>query len=81
VYERCNALSSADVTRLLREAKLFDAKLGQIDGAGNTGTYLIHLVEAKVVVAQTEGENKKSEEKKEAESAKPDVEKHTAAAS
>ena len=35
--------------RLLREAKLFDAKLGPIDGAGNVGAYLIGLVVSKVV--------------------------------
>ncbi|KAH9875868.1 hypothetical protein IAQ61_003333 [Plenodomus lingam] len=32
--------------RLLREAKLFDAKLGFIDGAAGVGTYLVQLVEA-----------------------------------
>ncbi|KAF2125564.1 Vps54-domain-containing protein [Dothidotthia symphoricarpi CBS 119687] len=35
--------------RLLREAKLFDAKLGPIDGAGNVGAYLIQLVEGRTV--------------------------------
>ena len=46
--------------RLLRDAKLFDAKLGHVDGAGNTGTYLIQLVEGKVV-AQNESKGKKSD--------------------
>ena len=45
-------LRFANVGRLLRDAKLFDAKLGQIDGAGNTGSYLIQLVEAKPVEAK-----------------------------
>jgi vacuolar protein sorting-associated protein 54 len=35
--------------RLLREAKLFDAKLGPIDGIGNVGSYLIGLVVSKQV--------------------------------
>ncbi|CAA9963030.1 Vps54 domain containing protein [Pyrenophora teres f. maculata] len=35
--------------RLLREAKLFDAKLGPIDGAGNVGSHLIGLVVSKTV--------------------------------
>ncbi|KAK7188964.1 GARP complex component [Paraphaeosphaeria sporulosa] len=52
--------------RILRDAKLFDAKLGQIDGAGNTGTYLIQLVEGKVV-APTEPEANKAEETKKEE--------------
>ncbi|KAF1848002.1 Vps54-domain-containing protein [Cucurbitaria berberidis CBS 394.84] len=51
--------------RLLREAKLFEAKLGPIDGAGNVGTYLIQLVEGKQV-AQTE-----KKEALEAETEKP----------
>jgi|TARA_R110002003_G_scaffold175_2_gene14167 vacuolar protein sorting-associated protein 54 len=33
----------------LREAKLFDTKLGGIDGAGNVGVYLFGLVVAKAV--------------------------------
>jgi vacuolar protein sorting-associated protein 54 len=36
----------------LREAKLFDAKLGTIDGAGNVGAHLIGQVVSKQV-AQT----------------------------
>lgn len=54
----------ADSTRLLREAKLFDAKLGPIDGAGNVGSYLIQLVEAKTVAqGKPEPEVRKSLEK------------------
>jgi vacuolar protein sorting-associated protein 54 len=49
---------------------LFDARLGHIDGAGNTGPYLMQLVEAKTV-AQSEPESKQSEEKQdETETAK-----------
>ncbi|KAI4683532.1 uncharacterized protein J4E88_004708 [Alternaria novae-zelandiae] len=57
--------------RLLREAKLFDAKLGPIDGAGNVGSHLIGLVVSKTVAQpkaepkvepQKEIEEKKSEE-------------------
>lgn len=33
--------------RLLRDAELFNTKLGQIDGAGDTGAYLIRLVKEK----------------------------------
>ena len=54
------------LNRILRDAKLFDAKLGQINGAGNTGTYLIQLVEGKVV-ARSEPEAKKAEETKKEE--------------
>lgn len=49
------------LNRILRDAKLFDAKLGQINGAGNTGAYLIQLVEGKVV-ARSDPEAKKAEE-------------------
>ena len=43
--------------RLLREAKLFDAKLGQIDGVGNVGAYLIQLAEGKqVMLPQTDAQ-------------------------
>jgi len=52
-----------NANRLLRDAKLFNAKLGHIDGAGNTGTYLIQLVESRVV-AQNEPQEKKRDEKK-----------------
>lgn len=57
------------MSRLLREAKLFDAKLGPIDGAGNVGAYLIGLVVSKQVAqpvqAKPEAEAQKSEEKQE----------------
>ncbi|KAF1944001.1 Vps54-domain-containing protein [Clathrospora elynae] len=54
--------------RLLRETKLFDTKLGPIDGAGNVGAYLIGLVVSKTVAQpkaepKQEPEPKKSEEK------------------
>lgn len=39
-----------NVHRLLRDAKLFESCLGQIDGAGNVATYLAQLVEAKTPV-------------------------------
>ncbi|KAH6003404.1 hypothetical protein HBI83_201780 [Parastagonospora nodorum] len=56
--------------RLLRESKLFDAKLGPIDGAGNVGAYLIGLVVSKQVAqpaqAKPKTEVEKSEEKPEA---------------
>ncbi|KAL5116620.1 hypothetical protein ACEQ8H_005498 [Pleosporales sp. CAS-2024a] len=52
--------------RLLREIKLFDVKLGNIDGAGNVGAHLIGLVVSKQVAqpsqakpdAPAEGETK-----------------------
>lgn len=72
-------MCKANANRLLRDAKLFDAKLGQIDGAGNTGPYLIQLVEAKPV-AQSEPEGKKSEEKKVDGEAEKQQEKSTVAA-
>lgn len=62
------------MNRLLREAKLLDAKLGPIDGAGNVGTYLIQLVEGKQVVQpKAEPETKPSLEKK--EPVEPEAEK------
>lgn len=50
--------------RLVREAKLFEAKLGPIDGAGNVGKFLMQLAEGKPVAQPAaEPEPKKSEEK------------------
>ncbi|KAJ4373469.1 hypothetical protein N0V86_007608 [Didymella sp. IMI 355093] len=50
--------------RLIREAKLFEAKLGPIDGAGNVGKFLLQLAEGKPVAQPaTEPEAKKSEAK------------------
>jgi vacuolar protein sorting-associated protein 54 len=66
---------SANLHRLLRDAKLFDAKLGQIDGAGNTGAYLIQLAEAKTVVDQGQQEKVKSEDKSQDASTKKEDEK------
>lgn len=46
----------------MREAKLFDAKLGPIDGAGNVGKFLMQLAEGKPVAQPaTEAEPKKNE--------------------
>ena len=58
----------ANIDRLLRDAKLLDARLKHIDGAGNTGTYLIQLVEGKAV-AQSEPPVGKSEDKSESAAA------------
>jgi vacuolar protein sorting-associated protein 54 len=55
------------VNSLLREAKLFDAKLGPIDGAGNVGSHLIGLVVSKTV-AEPKAEQSKPEAKQEVES-------------
>lgn len=50
--------------RLVREAKLFEAKLGPIDGAGNVGKFLMQIAEGKPVAqAPAEPEAKKSEDK------------------
>jgi vacuolar protein sorting-associated protein 54 len=69
----------AHLDRLLREAKLFDAKLGPIDGAGNVGSHLIGLVISKPVAqpaqAKQEEEPKKSEEQ--TEPIKEDAQKPT----
>lgn len=65
--------------RILREAKLFEAKLGPIDGAGNVGTHLIQLAEGKQVAQpppKQEPEPKESKEKQvnaEAGAEKPSV--------
>lgn len=45
-----------NVDRILRDAKLFRSRLDQIDGAENTGSFLIQLVEAKVIAAEPEPE-------------------------
>lgn len=48
----------------MREAKLFEAKLGPIDGAGNVGKLLMQLAEGKPVVQSAfEAEAKKNGEK------------------
>lgn len=50
----------------MREAKLFEAKLGPIDGAGNVGKFLMQLAEGKPVAQPApvpEAEPKKSDEK------------------
>ncbi|KAJ4401058.1 hypothetical protein N0V91_008199 [Didymella pomorum] len=57
--------------RLVREAKLFEAKLGPIDGAGNVGKFLMQLAEGKPVVQPAaEPEPKKSDEKEPTNGAK-----------
>ncbi|CAI6299345.1 unnamed protein product [Periconia digitata] len=62
VFKEATVKTGPGKQRILRDAKLFDAKLGHIDGAGNTGGHLIQLVEAKVVTTPEPGGNK-SEEK------------------
>jgi vacuolar protein sorting-associated protein 54 len=61
--------SGANPVRLLREVRLFDAKLGPIDGAGNVGSHLIGLVVSKPVAqpaqSKQEEESKKNVEKTE----------------
>lgn len=56
--------SVSNCSRLLRDAKLFNSRLGQIDGAGNTGSYLIQLVEAKTIAQapQSAPEEKEKDE-------------------
>jgi vacuolar protein sorting-associated protein 54 len=55
----------------VREAKLFEAKLGPIDGAGNVGKFLLQLAEGKPVAQPAaEAEPKKSEETPPAETEK-----------
>ncbi|KAH6638750.1 Vps54-like protein-domain-containing protein [Boeremia exigua] len=52
--------------RIVREAKLFEAKLGPIDGAGNVGKFLMQLAEGKPVAQPaTDLAPKKDEEKAE----------------
>jgi vacuolar protein sorting-associated protein 54 len=63
ILAHCIYLFLTKDSRLLREAKLFDAKLGPLDGAGNVGTYLIQLVEGKTVaLPKPLSEIKKSED-------------------
>jgi vacuolar protein sorting-associated protein 54 len=69
----------ANFTRLLREAKLFDAKLGPIDGAGNVGSHLIGLVVSKPVAqsAQAKQEEVPKKSDDQTEPTKEDPEKPT----
>ncbi|KAI8933030.1 hypothetical protein NX059_009679 [Plenodomus lindquistii] len=53
VVKEAGVKTAGGKARLLREVKLFDAKLGAIDGAGNVGAYLIQQVEAKIVATST----------------------------
>ncbi|KAF2646755.1 Vps54-domain-containing protein [Massarina eburnea CBS 473.64] len=69
VFKEANVKTGPGKQRILRDAKLFDAKLSQIDGAGNTGQYLIQLVEAKTVASEPEA---KQSEKKHIEAEKKD---------
>ena len=39
--------------RIVREAKLFEAKLGPTDGVGNVGRFLMQLAEGKQVAQPT----------------------------
>jgi len=61
--------------RMLREAKLFDAKLGPIDGAGNVGAYLIGLVVARQVAVPAQTKTEKNEEKEVSTAVAEDAEK------
>ncbi|KAF1830535.1 Vps54-domain-containing protein [Decorospora gaudefroyi] len=75
VIKEASIKTSGGKARLLREMKLFDAKLGPIDGAGNVGSHLIGLVVSKTVAqAKPETEPKKNsedEETVESETEKP----------
>ncbi|KAF2733367.1 Vps54-domain-containing protein [Polyplosphaeria fusca] len=79
VFKEANVKTASGKARLLRDARLFDSKLGQIDGAGNTGAYLIQLVEAKAVETKVPAapkvpENEKKEEVKVEAEAKTEAE-------
>ncbi|PSN74779.1 Vps54-domain-containing protein [Corynespora cassiicola Philippines] len=79
VFKDAAVKTSGGKARLLRDAKLFDAKLGQLDGAGNTGTYLMQLVEGKTVAeAVPEAKSEpKTEEKKADDEPRKTEEKQT----
>ena len=69
--DRFERAYETNVGRLVREAKLFEAKLGPIDGAGNVGKFLMQLAEGKPVAQPApEPDPKKSEEKVPANSEK-----------
>ncbi|KZM27076.1 uncharacterized protein EKO05_0010088 [Ascochyta rabiei] len=64
VIKEAAVKSAGGKARLVREAKLFEAKLGPIDGAGNVGKFLMQLAEGKPVAQPAaEAEPKKSDEK------------------
>ncbi|EUC46759.1 hypothetical protein COCMIDRAFT_4181 [Bipolaris oryzae ATCC 44560] len=72
VIKEAPVKTAAGKARLLREAKLFDAKLGPIDGAGNVGSHLIGLVVSKTVAepkAEPKPESKEVEAKQEGKEA------------
>ncbi|KAH8731893.1 Vps54-like protein-domain-containing protein [Phaeosphaeriaceae sp. PMI808] len=76
VIKEAAVKTPAGKARLLRESKLFDAKLGPIDGAGNVGAHLIGLVISKQVAQPAQ--EKPAEESKsgeEQETADTSVEK------
>ncbi|KAH7079572.1 Vps54-like protein-domain-containing protein [Paraphoma chrysanthemicola] len=90
VIREADVKTPAGKARLQREAKLFDTKLGGIDGAGNVGMYLFGLVVAKAVAQpaapapsatqpKAEEEPKKTDDK--AEAPKEDPEKPAVAGS
>lgn len=63
-YHDIALVRHTDTDRLVREAKLFEAKLGPIDGAGNVGKFLMQIAEGKPVAqVVAEPEAKKSDEK------------------
>jgi vacuolar protein sorting-associated protein 54 len=65
---------------LLREARLFDAKLGPIDGAGNVGSHLIGLVVAKTVVQPKAEPKQEADAKTNEENTPVETEKSSAEA-
>ncbi|KAF2179860.1 Vps54-domain-containing protein [Zopfia rhizophila CBS 207.26] len=66
VFKEATVRTAPGKARLLRDTRLFDSRLGQIDGAGNIGTYLIQLVEAKLPAQQRAPENSDNEKSPEA---------------
>jgi vacuolar protein sorting-associated protein 54 len=58
------------VTRLLRDAKVFETRLSHIEGAGTTGTYFIQLAEAKQIALPV-ADTKTAEPEPNTEEAKP----------
>ncbi|ORY19133.1 Vps54-like protein-domain-containing protein [Clohesyomyces aquaticus] len=75
VFKEATIKTAPGKARILRDAQLFNSRLGQIDGAGNTGTYLIQLVEAKAVEAKSTSQPAASEPSKPEEPKEPPNEK------
>ncbi|KAF2269565.1 Vps54-domain-containing protein [Lojkania enalia] len=74
VFKEATVTTASGKARLLRDARFFNAKLGQIDGAGNIGAYLIQIVEGKAPAQGAAEKGKNEEAAPETEAGKKEIE-------